>query len=139
MKNKIKAIFEIFVLIGAIFAVAYILNEGYDKKTVVEQKTGGIRDIIKVYKMLIDSLFGNNLVSALSVSTCLRSKIGEVCQQYETSDCAAKCDGDCIPATIDNVADCAIGTCYNPVEGTCQAGSPKYTCLALSGQWFADP
>jgi len=138
LNNKIKAVFEMFILVSAIFAVAYILREGYNQDGNGKENIGGINNFIKAYELIINYLTGDNLVSALSVSTCLRSKIGEICQQYESSDCASKCDGDCIPAKIENVADCAIGTCYNSVEGTCQAGSPKYTCLALNGQWFDD-
>ena len=138
INNKIKAVFEIFILISATFAISYILHEGYGQNVEITKQNSKIDNILKAYKIIIDSLFGKNLVSALSVSTCLRSKIGEICQQYESSDCAVRCDGECIPAKIENVADCAIGTCYNPIEGSCQAGSPKYTCESLSGQWFPD-
>ena len=85
MNNKIKALFEICILISAIFAISYILHEGYGQNIVVGKQNGGLGNFLEAYKLIINYLLGDNLVSALGVSTCLRSKIGEICQQYEAS------------------------------------------------------
>lgn len=79
------------------------------------------------------------LVSASDfVSTCLESNNGEICQEFPRDSCDSQCAESCISNSRDNVAECELGTCYNPVEGDCLTNSPKKYCEDFGGQWNDD-
>lgn len=144
-KPYFKVSLEIFLLVCSSFAISYILHEGLNGlgKEVRTDENKKANSFIELYKILVDFALGdNNIVSALNVgdiiNTCVKSKEGKLCQQYPASSCSALCAGDCLPLKVEDVAECKIGTCYDNVEGTCQIGSPKSSCLEQNGQWIDD-
>ena len=72
------------------------------------------------------------------VSTCLESKNGEICQEFPKNTCDSLCNGSCIQNSRDNVIECKLGTCYNPIEGDCLTNSPKKYCEDFGGEWNDD-
>ncbi|MDP1695838.1 MAG: hypothetical protein Q8L29_02925, partial [archaeon] len=116
--RKIVSLSEIAILIIATFAFAYILNEAFSDNNIVSAIDSG--DLEPAY-------------------TCIKSKEGKICQEYKASECNNKCDGDCIPAQRNEVDSCRLGTCFDKVEGTCQAETPRGICEEFGGQWFDDP
>lgn len=88
--------------------------------------------------MLSESVSAQGTESQTAVSTCVESRNGGICQQYLSQDCAGACNGDCVPTTLDNVAECKLGTCFDSAEGICSSGSPKQACETGGGQWFDD-
>lgn len=141
-KHKCKAVFEIFILVMASIAFAYIVHESIS----IGQKIPDVKkNVLPIVLGIIGNLIFDKLksVSALDMGalstgayTCVRGKDGSFCQSWIASSCDANCDGACIPTTINNVGECKPGTCYDKVEGTCQAGSPKVNCEANGGQWI---
>ncbi|MBX4212401.1 hypothetical protein KW787_03040 [Candidatus Pacearchaeota archaeon] len=139
MRKNTIAMIEIILLVSMSFAISYSLrqentfsNYNYSYK--------------KVAFNIINYIFGKGIVSALDssdfkngVSTCLLSKNNEICQEFPSSECNSKCTTSCIPTTKSQVSACSIGTCFDPLEGTCQPGSPKQSCEQAKGQWFNDP
>ncbi len=147
-KKRAVSYFEILLLIGMTFAFSYIIHQNSlnvnGQEIIYGEKS---KDKLKLYKILISLIFNErSFVSALDASdlnvgayTCLLSKDGKVCQEYAASECESKCDGVCIPARRNDVSECKLGTCYDPIEGTCQAGSPRTGCVDNDGEWFDDP
>ncbi len=149
---RIAVYSQIFLIITMSFSFAYLINEA--------SKNGNINDIVIVkkksysmYNTLLKALsifnklaFRNNFVSAIEgqdlqtgAYTCPIDKDGSICQEYASSDCAEKCAVVCLPTTREQSAMCKPGTCYDPFEGTCQAGATKAKCEQDSGRWFIDP
>ena len=142
MKNKILIMLvEVFLIVTMSVAVSYILGEAYSGvEDLGAAERAGILDKIKeAYKIFILLFFNEkNLVSALEPSdldpvtggayTCLVAKDGSLCQEYPGSECADKCSGPCIPTLKGDINDCRIGTCFDPNEGLCAAGSTKSEC-----------
>jgi len=77
------------------------------------------------------------LVSASEnfISTCLKSNNGEICQEFPAETCDELCNGTCVKNSRENVAECRLGTCYNPIEGDCLTNSPKKSCEDFGGNW----
>jgi len=73
------------------------------------------------------------------VWTCLLSKTGTVCSEFISSECNSKCNSTCIPSERKNVEQCKMGTCFNPVEGTCTLQAPKELCESGQNVWYDDP
>lgn len=107
------------------------------------RKRGVFDYALPIYSKLLKIIFSENtFVSAAvteSVYTCLEDNNGFICQEYSSSVCDNECSGTCIPTTRDKVSQCKIGTCYSPIEGTCQPSSPKESCEENFGEWFDDP
>lgn len=144
-KHYLKVGIEIFLIVSMTFAVSFFIYES-DKnslyETRIEQKNILLKAIPVAYEIIVKALISDkNLVSAetLSVYTCLKAKDGSICQEYASaSECQSNCDS-CIPTPRNKVSECRLGTCYDKVEGTCQANSPKSACEDFSGEWNSDP
>ena len=50
-------------------------------------------------------------------------------------DQADACIDSPLPTKCENVAECKLGCCVDPIEGTCSPNSPKSKCLELEGNW----
>lgn len=130
-------------MITAIVAFSYVVNEAYGNNKDNENNENFA--FISFYSRIVNYIFGKGIVSAsassstASVSTCLKSLDGKICQEYSSSDCPGVCEpGKCIPASRINVAQCKIGTCMDPTEGVCQPGSPRQSCEEQGGRWYDD-
>jgi len=112
MKNiKRISVFEIIILVVSIFAFAYIIG-------------GTNREIIP-------------LVSAQeSLWTCLENQDGSICQEYPSSICNENCLEECFPGSREDFSLCNLGTCLDPIEGTCSPNSPSFECGDVGGDWF---
>src|SRR3989344_3851739 len=143
MKEKINykktAVFEIVLLISVSFAFAYIINHttgNPGEKIIVQKNVRSVSLLNFIGKLLFSE---KGIVSAAGeVATCVNSLSGKSCQEYPIESCNQECGGDCVPSTRENVAACKPGTCYDPLEGTCQAGSPQSTCVAHGGTWSGE-
>ncbi len=134
-----------------IFAISYMMGQYSPNGTMIIQYNSYAINpdaiFLKALGIFDKIVFGNTgFASALSQSdltsgayTCPIDKNGSICQQYTASDCAANCAVDCLPTTADQTSQCKIGTCYDPVQGTCQIGAPQVACQQDGGQWFNDP
>jgi hypothetical protein len=133
--KKETAIFEIILLVSMSIAFSYIMDSADKQAT---QKEPIIKTLGRIIANWLNEIIPS--VSAESaVSTCVHSKTNKTCQEYLTTQCASICDGSCVPSTVDKVADCKPGTCYDSQHGICQSGSPAVLCNADGGTWYNDP
>jgi hypothetical protein len=142
MKKGLVVGIEIYLMIVMSFAFSYTISRA--SETEQQENISFAQIYEKIYGSLLESignlLFGNiKSVSAFAVSTCPLSKDGTVCQQFSSTSCQGNCTQTCIPSASSTIGDCSIGTCYNPNEGTCTAGSPRWACTNSSGNWYPDP
>ena len=145
-RHKFKLGLQIFLLIASVFAFAYILHESSygNAVLIIEKKNINWKILVKI---LLGIIFNEKtLVSALEaddlqkgVSTCVKGKDGSLCQEYASSECAAKCAGECLPSKRDNVPSCKLGTCFDSDSGICQERATKNECELKGGKWFDDP
>jgi len=143
-KHYFKAIFEIFILVVAIISFSYLMHESYSLENNIlireENKINlpvlGLLILKVINKILWDE---KNFVSALEINSCELSKTGQVCVEYlSASECLDKCAEQCIPTSLSGVNNCKLGSCFDPVEGTCQLNSPKRACESNGGTWIND-
>jgi len=131
--RKNIALFEIFIMIAAGFAVSYFIHESsalVPGKSVEDETVTWLREKILGY-------LSNGLVSAQEgLWTCLEGLNGTICQEYPSEICNDLCLEDCIPSKRSETRECQLGTCYDNLEGTCSAQSPKLACENSGGQWF---
>ena len=145
-KQYFKVFLQIFLVVSMAITTSWMINE-VNKDILDNDGNGFVDNLILLVSFIGRVIFGNKgIASALAPSdlqegtyTCLESKDGIYCQPYLASRCNDNCKSECIPSTRDSISKCSIGTCYNPIEGTCSAGSPKALCEGESGRWFDDP
>ncbi|MSS74555.1 hypothetical protein EXS72_02870, partial [Candidatus Pacearchaeota archaeon] len=137
MNKKIISLFEIYLLIIFSVSFTYLVaqtNERENQMLGIEENkfTSNLR------KIILGGLSGG-LVSAQGVAlwTCQTNVNGTNCQEYSSEVCNSVCTTNCFPGTINNFAECKLGTCFDPVVGLCSAGSPKFLCEQQGGQWSA--
>ena len=153
-KHFIKTWLQIFLLVGASFAFAYILDssfEGYEGDSYKENNKSQIRNkLLFVLGIAIKLIFSDrNLVSAQEqieisdlskgIATCFTGKDGSICQEYPASKCNDRCAETCFDAPRKETSECKLGTCFDPNFGTCQENSPRFECETKNGQWYDDP
>ena len=153
-KHFIKTWLQIFLLVGASFAFAYILDssfEGYEGDSYKENNKSQIRNkLLFVLGIAIKLIFSDrNLVSAQEqieisdlskgIATCFTGKDGSICQEYPASKCNDRCAETCFDAPRKETSECKLGTCFDPNFGTCQENSPRFECETKDGQWYDDP
>ncbi len=142
-----KGYVQIVLLVCSIFAFAYIIHETNSLQQTIVIKNNVLLLILKI---LIKTFFSEKtLVSAApsvapsdisqGIATCAKGKDGSVCQEYLSSECAAKCAEECVPTRRESVEQCKLGTCYDPKFGTCQERASKELCENKGGKWFDDP
>jgi len=109
LKNKkLISTFEIFVMITAIFAFAYIISSP---------------EIVSA--------------TATTTGCCPQANNGAICQNMNTLD-AGMCQTSLVATSCDFYDPCKRGCCYNPSEGLCSPNSPKDNCEQNSGNWSDD-
>jgi len=109
LKNKrLISTFEIFVMITAIFAFAYLISSP-EIVSAAETPKG----------------------------CCPEAKNGAICQDMNTFD-AEMCKTSLVATSCDLYDPCKKGCCYNPTEGLCSPNSPKDKCTQNSGNWSED-
>jgi hypothetical protein len=130
---KSAAIFEILLLVVATMAFAWMAAEFVGTGSPAPSKEG--RTVILLRNLFIQS-FGGNLVSAeLALWTCPQNNNGTLCQEYTYDKCQDNCAVACLPTRAEDTAQCALGTCIDPTEGTCSPHSPKQACDSVGGLW----
>jgi len=115
MRNKTKSkriisTFEIFVMITAIFAFAYIISSPEMVIAAETEKPPGC---------------------------CPEANNGAICQDMNKLD-AGMCKTSLAPTSCDLYDPCKKGCCYNPSEGLCSPNSPKDKCENNGGNWSND-
>jgi len=140
-KNYFKVGLQIFLLIAATFAFAYILKEGSSEDVIINYNENSDNELINALAAIGSLIFSEEgLVSAQeAIYTCPKSKEGKSCQEYPSSICSSECAVACIPSRRENVGECKPGTCYDSKEGICEVNAPKASCDILGGKWFNDP
>ncbi|HVY01617.1 MAG TPA: hypothetical protein VHA12_02530, partial [Candidatus Nanoarchaeia archaeon] len=136
MKIQSLALMQIILMIGMTFSNLYFISS----TNVIEfEQESLLSKIIKFFTLIpsVSALEASDFQQG--VQTCIKAKSGQLCQEMVASDCASKCDGACVPASLANTPECKPGTCYSPKQGTCQIGSSKIGCESSGGQWNADP
>ncbi|MBI2631933.1 hypothetical protein HYW75_02940 [Candidatus Pacearchaeota archaeon] len=151
---RFEVILQIALLIGVTFAFSFMINEAFKSQNIdyqiikkEEKRIESNKVLLNALKFIRSFIFNEKgLVSALENSdlqqgaqTCLKTKDNKICQSFPASECEEKCDGKCLPTTIDKVAQCKVGTCYNTNEGICSVGAPRAKCEEGGGKWFDDP
>ncbi|MDP4039916.1 MAG: hypothetical protein Q8P57_05050 [Candidatus Pacearchaeota archaeon] len=136
--NKGKALFEIFLVIMSVVSFSYIVGETNDLFVENEIKNVGESKFISFLRWKVLDWLSGGIVSAQELLwTCLEDNNGTICQEYPSSECADinVCPGGCVESARENTAECRIGTCFDPLIGTCSDGSPKLTCENSGGTW----
>ena len=119
------------------FAFSYFVHES-DKNEVNKIERGEV-SLLEIYSKILKIVFSERgFVSALGVATCVETKDGKYCQEYDDSECSEKCNGTCIPTTREKTSECKIGTCFDINEGTCSI-APKLLCEKNNGKWYDNP
>ncbi len=150
-KMHLAVYLQIFLLIGMTFAFSYFMHEsrglnGREAVYKIKKNNFSKYELLKAIGFIGKLIFNEkSFVSALTAEdaqkgayTCLKSKDGKICQEYPASECADKCLDECIPTSPNEVSQCSLGTCYNPVAGKCSLGSPKALCESEGGKWSSD-
>jgi hypothetical protein len=102
----------------------------------------GLLDLITWFNRLLPQfpqIDGSSALQGLmdgsggGVRVCPLTKENAKCQNIIAKDCANRCSVDCLPQDVSknplpDDSDCALGTCYDGKEGTCEANSPKVDC-----------
>jgi len=140
MNKKQEAIVQIILLIGMSFAFSYFINESdKNESNRMDVRKSGKGKILEVYSKILKIVFSERgFVSASSVATCIETKDGKYCQEYDDSECNEKCKEKCIPATREKTSECKIGTCVDFDEGSCSI-APKLLCEKNNGKWHDNP
>ena len=142
MNLHLKVGLQIFLLIGALFAFAYILKNGMsEEQFAFEKKDSSFSRISHFFNIigkvfLPDIPFASALEADGSFSTCPQTKDGKICLPLTNAECASACAVACIPSTSTETNVCSLGTCYDTQQGTCSIRSPQGTCKSAGGQWF---
>jgi len=140
--KRIESYIQIFLMVGAIFAFAYVLREAYtdNQASNLGQSINEKGIFIEIYASLVKTIIGDKgFVSADGVSTCLQTTSGSICQEYASSNCNNIClPGKCLPTLRSQTQQCQMGTCQDSIEGTCQPMSPKEACESGNGIWYND-
>ncbi len=133
---KKTALFEIGLLVVATISFAYFIGQ----TNLLEQAPSPESNLVRLLRTLFIGIFGKNLVSAAETGlwTCSEDKQGSICQEYPATACNGACNTTCFPGRRENFADCKLGTCIDPIEGTCAPQSPKKSCEQISGVWKVD-
>lgn len=137
MNKKIISFFEIYLIVLFSVSFAYMVGKTNDlgASHFSEQES---KFISKFRELVLGSL-SKGLVSAQSPAlwTCQTNVNGTACQEYPSTTCNSVCATSCFPGTRNNFAACNLGSCFDPVVGTCSAGVPQFLCQQQGGQWSA--
>src|SRR3989344_1559618 len=138
MGKKVISLFEIYLLVMFSVSFAYLIGETDSLNAQLPVKSEESKFIEKLRNIVLGYLSGG-LVSAQApaVWTCQQNVNGTVCQEYPSATCNSQCATNCFPGTRENYAPCQIGTCFDPLLGTCNAGTPQFSCQQSGGQWSA--
>lgn len=142
--RKIIAIFEIFVMVVATIAISFIVNESYGEENKIVNDKSSFLILLGIFNRIAFSEkgFASALTSTdlqIGVHTCINAKDGGRCVEYPASECSSKCNEACLPTKASATNECKLGTCFDPVEGTCQFNSPRKFCTDNGGTWLDDP
>ncbi len=140
MNKKTISLFEIYLLFTFSIAFAFIMSQTNE---ISGQLPIGKKESSFIGKLrrTILSYLSNGLVSAQSESssggiwTCQNNVNGSACQEYPSNTCNSVCTTACFQGKRNNFANCKLGSCLDPVFGTCSPGTPKFLCEQQGGQW----
>jgi len=107
-QKRVISSFEIFVMVTAIFAFAYLISSP-EIVSAAETPKG----------------------------CCPEAKNGAVCQDMNKVD-EEMCKTSLVATSCDLYDTCKKGCCYNPNEGLCSPNSPKDKCIQNGGNWTND-
>jgi hypothetical protein len=135
--RKNIALFEIFLIVCASVAFAYILSDAQEIIPIYSEMSES--SLIQKIRTGFINVFGGNLVSAAEEGlwTCALDKNGTRCQEYQAQICNSLCTTSCFPGLRADFAECKLGTCLDATEGTCSPNSPKAACEQQGGSWDA--
>ncbi len=133
MNKKIICLSEIILVISIVFTFSYLI---YQSSNTNDEAYGESKSIKKIREIAL-SYLSKGLVSAQEgLWTCLEDLNGTICQEYPAQTCNDMCTEDCFPGRREDFSECRLGTCMDPVEGTCSANSPIAVCEDSGGNWF---
>ena len=150
--KKIKAIFEIFILVFAVFAV-YLINDAKPAEAANQaccEKLGGSND----YCIFADeNSCDNNALKQVgticentefcAVGTCYNTNNGECSSQTSKAKCIAE-GGSFDPRYIEEVPICSQGCCVTPngcsisTKNQCKVALQSYSQIPLDSAFKAD-
>ena len=138
MKIKTISLFEIYLLVMFSVAFAYIVSETNELSAQLPVDSKESKFIEKLRNLALNYL-SQGLVSAQGavLNTCQQSVSGTVCQEYPSTTCNSECTTACFPGPRNQFAACQLGTCFDPLLGTCNDGTPQFSCQNAGGQWSA--
>ena len=127
---------EMIILVCASLAFAYIVHES---DSAFARAPADESNFIKFARAKIVNFFSYGLVSAEETGlwTCQQNLNGSSCQEYPAQACNGLCNGTCFPGLRRDFAECALGTCIDPAQGTCAGNTPKAACTASGARWDA--
>ena len=138
MGKKTIGVFEIYLLVMFSVAFAFIVGETNELSAQLPVENKESNFIAKLRNIILGYLSGG-LVSAQAggIWTCLENLNGTVCQEYPSTTCNDQCSAPCLQTRMENTAQCQLGTCFDPLLGTCNPGTPRFSCENSGAQWFA--
>jgi len=133
---KLIGLFEIALIVLSGFAFAHLISKTNSLSGSLSVESQESKAISWIRQNVLNYL-SKGLVSAQgsSIQTCLLDLQGNSCQEYPSEVCDAQCSTPCFPGRRTESTSCQIGTCYDPGNGLCNAGTPKASCESAGGQW----
>jgi hypothetical protein len=136
MNKKTISFFEIYLFVMFSVSFAYMIGKTNDLGNI------GFSDkesefISTLRKIVLKSLSSGLVSAQTAIWTCQTNTNGTACQEYPSNTCNSVCTTNCFPGTRNNFATCNLGSCFDPVIGTCSAGVPQFICQQQGGQWSA--
>jgi len=87
-------------------------------------------------KIIILTIMGIFLISAISAICCEKTKEGAWCQDATTEDdCDTSGDLKAVPTSCEATSYCSLGCCYDSQGGTCMENTPENVCNSGGGVW----
>lgn len=106
--KKGVALFQIFLMIGSMFAFAFILAD-------------------------VTPTVSAESVASSATSCCEKTNEGAWCVNANKSDCNDNYKVS--PTSCDTTSYCKLGTCYDSTEGICTENTPQRVCNDNNGTW----
>lgn len=130
---KSVSFFEIFLIIGSVFAFSYFVGEsgsGFGNYEIAEESKS-----MKIMRTILLDMLDGGLVSAQEnqgLHTCKREND---CQEYLWDECNSICDEACFPGLREDYTECKLGFCFDPDLGSCVGQTVKFACERDGGIW----
>ncbi|MEK6872666.1 MAG: hypothetical protein AABW90_01475, partial [Nanoarchaeota archaeon] len=141
-KKALMSYFQIFVLLIALFAFSYMVDEVFDNSLEEGKLISEEKENDKSFSLLgriskISELFNNEIITLASAfdGCCEVTKSGNTCQDLPLDQCNENYQAS--PTKCEFTNYCKLGCCISPTTGICNQRTSKIDC-ERSGGIFKD-